>query len=101
LLTVQIFEEFRIIFDKKKGPDGLIAIPTVRLVLQSYWRFIRREGFEANPGPFPEDRLDQVANICIFFTFFFFFFFLIVATQNRCECVWPDIGSVSDGVLPL
>lgn len=52
--------EFRLIFDKKKGPDGLIAVATVRMVLQSYWRFIHREGFEANPKPFPEERLEQL-----------------------------------------
>lgn len=52
--------EFRMIFDKKKGADGLIAVATVRMVLQSYWRFIHREGFEANPRPFPEERLEQL-----------------------------------------
>ncbi len=52
--------EFRMIFDKKKGADGLIALATVRMVLQSYWRFIHREGFEANVRPFPEERLEQL-----------------------------------------
>jgi len=52
--------EFRAIFDKKKGADGLIALATVRMVLQSYWRFIHREGFEATPRPFPEERLEQL-----------------------------------------
>ncbi len=52
--------EFRAIFDKKKGSDGLIAVATVRTVLQSYWRFIHREGFEANLGPFPEERLEKL-----------------------------------------
>jgi len=52
--------EFRLIFDKKKGADGLITVSTVRMVLQSYWRFIHREGFEPNPGPFPEERLSSL-----------------------------------------
>jgi hypothetical protein len=52
--------EFRMIFDKKKGSDGLIALATVRMVLQSYWRFIHREGFETSLGPFPEDRVEKL-----------------------------------------
>lgn len=52
--------EFRMIFDKKKGPDGLMSMPTLRAVLHSYWRFIHREGFEANPTQFPEERLEQL-----------------------------------------
>ncbi len=56
--------EFKQIFDRKKGPDGRIACNTVRMVLQSYWRFIHREGFEfAAAGErvaFPQHRLEQL-----------------------------------------
>lgn len=53
--------EFRMIFDRKKGADGLIAMGTVRAVLQSYWKFIHREGFEVDQGqPFPENRLEEL-----------------------------------------
>jgi hypothetical protein len=52
--------EFRIIFDRKKGPDGRVSLPVVRQVLQSYWRFIHREGFEAVPTPFPEHKIEQL-----------------------------------------
>lgn len=52
--------EFRMIFDRKKGPDGRVAIEQARAVLQSYWKFIHREGFEATPRPFPAHRLDEL-----------------------------------------
>lgn len=58
------FKEFQEIFDRKKGPDGRMACNVVRMVLQSYWRFIHREGFaQVTPGErivFPQHRLDAL-----------------------------------------
>jgi hypothetical protein len=58
------FTEFQAIFDRKKGPDGRIACSTVRMVLQSYWRFIHREGFAECPAGerlvFPQQRLNEL-----------------------------------------